>query len=110
MFVSLSKFALYNLNFVLSPSLFFDPKKKAEWFFLNNYDIILKKQGISSTLKMSSSLVAQVSAGSSVVDGVNMVNPVLKKNDRWGRKMSQSDTWKQSSTKLKFTFHMYEDK
>lgn len=45
-------------------------------------------QGCSSTMKMSS-LVAQVSAGSSVVDSVNMVNPVLKKNDKWERKMSQ---------------------
>lgn len=39
-------------------------------------------QCISSTLKMPS-LVAQVSAGSSVVDSVNMVNPVLKKNKTW---------------------------
>lgn len=32
-----------------------------------------------------SSLVTQVSAGSGVVDGVNMVNPVLKRNDKLGK-------------------------
>lgn len=42
-------------------------------------------------IKMSL-LVAQVSAGGSVVDSVNMVNPVLKKNDKWERKKSKWDT------------------
>lgn len=44
-----------------------------------------------------SSLVAQVSAGSSVADGVNMFNPVLKNNN----KMEEED--------LKINQIIYED-
>ena len=51
------------------------------------HSAILDMQDLSSTLKIVS-LVAEVSAGSSVVNSVNMVNPVLKKNDKWERKMS----------------------
>lgn len=50
-----------------------------------------------------SSLVAQVSAGRCVVDGVDMVNPVLKKNNKQERKMSPSKQMgekKKSSTQL----------
>lgn len=48
------------------------------------HSAILEMQDLSSTLKIVS-LVAQVSAGSSVVNSVNMVNPVLKKKRQMGK-------------------------
>lgn len=56
-------------------------------------------QGSSCTRKFSL-LVTQVSAGSSVVDSVNMVNPVLKKKRQMGEEdVTIRQEWKQSSTK-----------
>lgn len=57
-----------------------------------------------------SSLVAQVSAGRCVVDGVDMVNPVLKKNNKQERKMSPSKQMgeKKILNTARFTFHRYE--